>query len=96
MSVTDKDLMDMRNFGFKLVRVGVMWEAVETAPGVYDMEYLDKVEKFVNRFAEYGIHVMLDNHQDMFSRKLCGNGVPHFYTPELEHEVPNTFMGKVF
>ena len=62
MSVTDQDLENMRDFGFKLVRVGVMWEAVETAPGVYDMEYLDKIEKFVNRFAKYDIHVMLDNH----------------------------------
>ena len=32
------------------VRLGVMWEAVEREPGVYDHEYLDKVETLINRF----------------------------------------------
>ena len=58
-----------------------MWEAVERSPGVYDTNYLDKVEALINKFGDYGIAVLVDNHQDLFSRKLCGEGVPAFYTP---------------
>lgn len=29
-------------------RLGVIWEAVETAPGVYNQTYLDDVEKLIN------------------------------------------------
>jgi aryl-phospho-beta-D-glucosidase BglC (GH1 family) len=27
---------DLKEWGFNFVRLGVMWEAVETAPGVYN------------------------------------------------------------
>jgi hypothetical protein len=30
----------MRDWGIKIVRLGVMWEAVEQQEGVYDMNYL--------------------------------------------------------
>ena len=52
----------MKAWGFKMVRLGVMWEAVEREPGIFDYEYLEKIDKLVNRFAEYDIHLMLDNH----------------------------------
>ena len=52
----------MQAWGTKMVRLGVMWEAVERQPAVYDMEYLDAVEQLINRFGEYGIAVMVDNH----------------------------------
>lgn len=32
MSVSDKDLQDMIDWGITMVRVGVMWESVEVAP----------------------------------------------------------------
>jgi len=31
---------DLKSWGFNLVRLGVMWEAVERTPGKYDEEYL--------------------------------------------------------
>ena len=81
----------MKSWGIKIVRLGVMWEAVEQQEGVYDMAYLDQVEQLINRYGEYDIAVIVDNHQDLFSRKLCGEGVPWFYTPEnLEHKCPMT------
>lgn len=96
-SISDTDLDYLESWGTNLVRLGVMWEAVETAPGVYDYEYLDKVDKLINKFGERGINVIVDNHQDLFSRSLCGEGVPNFYTPEeLDHECPNTWIAKLF
>jgi len=63
---TPHDLETMKRLGFNSVRLGVIWEAVETAPGVYDYDYLDKVEKIINTLGENGIYSMVDAHQDVF------------------------------
>ncbi len=39
-----------------------MWEAVETAPGVYNMTYLQETEKLVNKLGEAGIQTLIDSH----------------------------------
>ena len=52
----------MRDWGVTMVRLGVMWEAVEKEQGKYDMEYLDQIEQIVNRLSNYGIYTMLDAH----------------------------------
>lgn len=41
LSLSDKDIKDLKNWGINLIRLGVMWEAVETAPGVYNTTYLE-------------------------------------------------------
>lgn len=60
--MTDKDIDDLVKWGMNLVRLGVMWEAVERAPGVYDMEYLKQVEDLINRLGAKGIYTMVDAH----------------------------------
>lgn len=52
----------MKDWGTKIVRLGVMWESVERSPGVYDMAYLDEMDKLINRFGDYGMAVIVDNH----------------------------------
>ena len=44
MSLNDKDIDDLVKWGFNVVRLGVIWEAVEVEPGVYNNTYLDKIE----------------------------------------------------
>jgi len=61
------------------VRLGVMWEAVERSEGHYDMEYLAKVDALITRMGEAGIYTLVDAHQDVFARVICGEGVPDFY-----------------
>ena len=85
----------MKQWGTKIIRLGVMWESVETAPGVYDYDYLDKVDALINKFGEYDMVTIVDNHQDLFSRKTCGEGVPVFYVPEdLETRCPFTPLAR--
>lgn len=97
MSISTEDLEYLRDWGCKIVRLGVMWEAVERSPGQYDMDYLEKVDGLINKFGEYGMAVIVDNHQDLFSRALCGEGVPHFYTPtNIDHKCPMTALGIFF
>ena len=62
MSISTEDLEYLRDWGCKIVRLGVMWEAVERSPGQYDMDYLEKVDGLINKFGEYGMAVLVDNH----------------------------------
>ena len=83
---TPEDLETMKRLGFNSVRLGVIWEAVEKAPGEYDFDYLNKVEEIINKLGENGIYTMVDAHQDVFSRNFCGEGVPYFYVNEMGYD----------
>lgn len=82
LSLNQFDIDNLRKWGMNFVRLGVMWEAVETKPGVYDQDYLDKVESLINRLGEAGIYTLVDAHQDVFARSFCGEGMPDFYAKE--------------
>jgi endoglycosylceramidase len=62
-----------------LVRLGVMWEAVETAPGVFNDTLLKEVDDLITKLGSYGIYTLVDVHQDGISRTSCGEGMPVFY-----------------
>lgn len=85
-SLNDEDIANLKKWGMNFVRLGVMWEAVERSQGVYDDAYLDKVEVLINKLGEAGIYTLVDAHQDVFARTMCGEGVPDFYAKEaLKH-----------
>ena len=48
-SLTDEDINDLKNWGMNFVRLGVMWEAIETAPGVYNETYMAEMGALINR-----------------------------------------------
>jgi endoglycosylceramidase len=56
------------DFGFNFARFLLQWDALEPAPGVYDEDYLDRVAQRMAWFAEAGIHVVLDMHQDVYGK----------------------------
>lgn len=82
-------------WGFNFVRLGVMWEAVERSPGVYNETYLDEVTKLINRLGENGIYTLVDAHQDVFARKICGQGMPNFYLESLNSKCSDHFLSGV-
>merc|ERR1719362_1435748 len=84
-SLNDKDIADLVKWGQNFVRLGVMWEAVEREPGVYDDDYLNKIEVLINEMGEAGIYTLVDAHQDVFARTMCGEGIPDFYAKDLLH-----------
>ena len=83
---TDQDIDFLLENGFNSVRLGIIWEAVETDEGVYDEDYLNQIEKLINKLGEVGIYTILDNHQDLFSSLFCGEGAPLFYAVRLQKE----------
>lgn len=61
----------MRRMGLNSIRLLLMWEGIEPeARGQYDEEYLSYIREMVKIAGEYDIYVLLDMHQDMFSRHL--------------------------
>ena len=78
-SLNDEDIANLKKWGMNFVRLGVMWEGVERQPGVYDTAYLAKVDALITKMGEAGIYTLVDAHQDVFARSICGEGVPDFY-----------------
>jgi endoglycosylceramidase len=68
--------------GFNVARLLVIHEAGEPAPGVYDEAYLARVDAMVAALSARGIHIIIDAHQDLFSRRFHGDGFPDWTIPE--------------
>jgi endoglycosylceramidase len=62
--------------GLDAVRVGVLWEALEPKPGVFNQAYLASIKATVDLLGSYGIVSLLDFHQDMYNEEFQGEGEP--------------------
>lgn len=73
----DAHLDRISRWGFNLVRLLTTWEAVEhEGPGRYDQAYLDYFAEVCRRASARGLHVIVDFHQDAWSRMSGGSGAP--------------------
>ena len=88
-SLNDKDVADLKRWGMNFVRLGVMWEAVERSPEIYDEEYIQRVEDLIYKLGEAGIYTLVDAHQDVFARVMCGEGIPDFYAKQVIGKKPS-------
>lgn len=62
--------------GFRTVRLGLIWKAVEPRPGRYDDRYLARIARIARILADEGIWTMLDFHQDLYHERFQGEGAP--------------------
>jgi Glycoside hydrolase family 5 C-terminal domain/Cellulase (glycosyl hydrolase family 5) len=78
----DQHYAQLRDLGFNSIRLLINWEGlmphkppiVDGVPqyeDVIDREYVEYLGQIVEKAAEYGIYVLLDMHQDAFSRHLA-------------------------
>jgi hypothetical protein len=73
----DEHFLRLKRWGFTLLRYIVTWEAIEHAgPGVYDLEYLEYLQAVIRKAGEHGLMVLIDPHQDVWSRWSGGDGAP--------------------
>ena len=70
------DPADMRARGFNLVRLPINWSAIEPAHGQFADDYLDRVAGIVAWCRAAGVDVLLDLHEDGWSKELCEDGAP--------------------
>ncbi len=73
----DEHFARLRAWGFTTIRLVITWEAVEHAgPGIYDTAYLSCLRELVKKADGYGMLVIIDPHQDVWSRFTGGDGAP--------------------
>jgi len=68
-----------RQWGFNVVRLGIIWDGLEPEPGKYNEEYLEEIDQQIEYAKENGIYVFLDMHQDLYSVKFA-DGAPEWAT----------------
>jgi endoglycosylceramidase len=64
------DFAQMRALGFNVVRLVLNWSQLEPTPGTYSATYLNRVTQVVGWARQQGIYVILDMHQDQYSRYI--------------------------
>lgn len=74
-SLCRHDLVQMHALGFDVLRLALSWSLLEPRPGVYDQTYLDRIAQVVGWASDEGIYVILDMHENAWSRYL-GRPVP--------------------
>ena len=73
------DVAQIRRQGFDTVRLALSWSLLEPTPGHYSTTYLDRIAQFVQWAGQQGVYVILDMHQDQYSRYVLpakGSALP--------------------
>jgi endoglycosylceramidase len=81
------DAAFLRDQGFNVVRLGVVFGSVMPQPGVIDQAYVDSIASTVRVLAHEDIFTLLDFHQDGYGPLVHGNGFPEWAT--LTDGLPN-------
>lgn len=81
-----EDIDRLKEWGFNSVRFLVIWEGLEPEKGVFSPDYLGRIMKWIHEFSKREIYVILDMHQDLYARKLGGDGAPEWAVLEIEHQ----------
>ncbi|EGD73572.1 hypothetical protein PTSG_12288 [Salpingoeca rosetta] len=77
-SFSKDDVALLSKWGVNAIRLGVMWPGVEPEKGKYNQTYLQHLQNITAMCEEQGIWVLLDMHQDVWSERFCGEGVPYW------------------
>lgn len=75
-ALTGADCARMRALGFDLLRLPINWSGVEPQRGAYDEEYLARVDAALGCAADAGVFVIVDVHQDAYSKEFGEDGAP--------------------
>jgi endoglycosylceramidase len=70
------DLAEMHALGFDVVRLALSWSLLEPEPGTYDRRYLERIAQVVGWASAEGIYVILDMHENAYSRYLTRPSPP--------------------
>ncbi len=80
MPITDAAMLDpLPGWGINTLRLLFTWEAFEPTRGNYDTAYMQYYEQVTDWAEERGLYVIVDFHQDAYSRYSnggCGEGFP--------------------
>jgi endoglycosylceramidase len=68
----------LRAWGMNVIRLLVIWEALEPRRGEIDEAYLERIASLAEAAGARGLSVVVDVHQDLFARSFGGDGAPEW------------------
>ena len=84
LATIDTHLRRLNACGFTILRLNITWEALEPeTEGNYDTSYLAYLLSVVRACGRYDMHVIIDSHQDAWSRWTGGDGAPRWTMERL-------------
>ncbi|KAG9495432.1 hypothetical protein J7337_013678 [Fusarium musae] len=90
-SFGERDVQNMHDLGLNIVRLGHSWAGAEPVRGEYNQTFLDIMKKQTKLAEDHGIYVLVDVHQDVLAKQLCGHGVPDWFVKKDWITVGNAF-----
>ncbi len=96
-ALTPADCRRMRALGLDLLRLPINWSAIEPTMGSYDQAYLDRVDAAIRCAGDAGLVVVVDLHQDAYSKEIGEDGAPLWAiqpAPTMLLEGPLTDLGE--
>lgn len=90
-SLVEEDMQHLKEWGFNVVRLAVMWPGVESSPGKVNKTYMQEISRLAGDLAKYGVRTLSSLHQDLLSRQFCGEGVPDGYIEALLADPASAF-----
>ena len=81
------DAAFLAQHGFNSVRLGVDFRGLMPTPGRVEHGYIENLARTVKELGRQGIFVLIDFHQDGFSPKYNGNGLPDWMA--IDDGLPN-------
>lgn len=94
-SFCEEDLNLLESMGYNSIRLSVPWAGVEPQDGYINQTYLDIMSGIVDRSGKHGIYSLVDFHQDAWTAKFCGNGVPDWAAIANADDFPFPLSSKV-
>ena len=70
------DAQAMVRYGFNVLRLPINWSGLEPHEGEFSETYFDKLDEVVNLARDAGLYVLLDFHQDAWSKEIGEDGAP--------------------
>ena len=70
------DFAQMRGLGYDVIRLNLSWSLLEPRPGKISKTYIDRIAQVVRWARARGIYVVLDMHQDAWSKYVYTRGEP--------------------
>jgi endoglycosylceramidase len=64
----ENDIKLMSKYGFNCIRLLFNWSKLEPQKGIYNQAYINEIKQVIEVAAKYNIYVLLDLHQDAYSK----------------------------
>ena len=77
--ISPEEFKMFKEWGFNVIRLGIIWDGLEPKPGVYNQDYLKGIDNMIQWATDNDLYVFLDMHQDLYSVDFS-DGAPSWAT----------------